>query len=121
MIRSLTSALALMTVLTISGAAFAEGAIAVNDDQGTKASEVGYGVGEGATRAEAEADAMKQCKSSGNDSCEVVVHYSHCGAYASSKKYSGIGWGDTEEIAKEKAKDKCGDEACRIVVSDCTK
>lgn len=108
-------------ILTASGVAFAEGAIAVDDDQGTKSAEVGYGVGEGATRAEAEADALATCKKSGNSGCEVVVHYSHCGAYASSKKYSGIGWGDSEAIAKSKALDKCGDSSCRIVVSDCSK
>ena len=119
MIRSVTSALALVAMLTVSGAAFAAGAIAVDDDQGTKASDVGYGVGEGSTREEAAAMALKNCKQAGN-SCEVVVRYDTCGAYAASKKYAGKGWGKTEEIAKRKALDECGDSACRIVVSDCS-
>ena len=120
MIRSLTSALALVAVLTASGAAFAAGAIAVDDEQGTKASEVGYGVGEGSTREEAAAMALKNCKESGNSSCQVVVRYDTCGAYAGSKKYAGKGWGKTDEIAKKKELDECGDSACRIIVADCS-
>lgn len=117
MIRSFTR---VMTVLIVFGssAAFAAGAIAVDDEEGTKASEVGYGIGSGDTRDAAAADALKECKKAGNKGCKVAVKYDTCGAYAASKKYSGIGWGKSEEIAKSKALSECG-SGCRIVVSDC--
>ena len=98
--------------------ALAVGAIAVNDEAGLSASETGYGVGHGATRAEAERDAMHQCKDE-NDSCKIAVWYKVCGAYAGNAKYFGIGFGDTENIAKHQALSQCGDSSCRIVVSDC--
>lgn len=112
--------LALTAFLFNSAAAYAAGAIAVDDEEGISASEVGYGIGQGATREAAAADALAQCKSSGNSSCKVAVKYDTCGAYAASKGYSGIGWGKTEAIAKKAALEECG-SGCKIVVSDCDK
>lgn len=101
-----------------SAGAFAAGAIAVDDEEGSKASEVGYGIGTGATREEAGRDAMKECKKAGNSNCKVAVRYDTCGAYAASKTVSGIGWGSSEGEAKANALEACGG-GCRIVVSDC--
>ncbi len=120
MIRWLVGVLVLMCTLLTSTATFAAGAIAVVDAEGTKASEVGYGVGRGDTREAAAADALKDCRKVGNTGCEVVVRYDVCGAYAATKKYAGKGWGSTEAIAKQKAMEECGDPKCRVVVSDCS-
>lgn len=106
-------------VMLPSAPAFAAGAIAVDDEEGQSAKETGYGVGEGATRAEAAKHALAECKKAGNKDCKVVVRYDTCGAYAASKKHSGIGFGKTKAIATKKALDECGISACRIVVADC--
>ena len=95
-------------------------AIAVDDDTSTKGGDAGYGVGSGNTKAAAEADAMKNCKSEGNTGCAVEVSYKDmCGAYASSKKYSGHGTGMTKEAASKAALSSCGDAHCKIVATDC--
>ncbi len=93
--------------------------IAVDDDAATSGGQAGYGVGEGSSADEAKREAMKQCRSSGNHSCEVAVTYQRCGAYASSKKNSGTGTGETEKAASAAAMDNCGISACRLVVADC--
>jgi hypothetical protein len=117
--RSFLSMVAVAAVLGFSGAALAAGAIAVDDEEGTKASEVGYGIGQGATRDAAAAAAVRECKKAGNANCKVVVRYDGCGAYAASKNYSGAGWGTSESAAKAKALEECGNSACRVVVADC--
>jgi GTP cyclohydrolase III len=99
--------------------AFADGAIAVNDAEGTKPADVGYGIGGGDTKADAEANAMKQCKDSGNDQCKVMISYTKCGAYAGSYSNYGIGKGDTEEAAKAKALEQCANTKCKIIASAC--
>ena len=111
---------ALLTVSLMLGAAqaMAAGAIAVNDSDGTKASEVGYAIGTGATRDDAGANALAECKKAGNASCKVAVRYDTCGAYAGNTSSAGIGWGATEAAAKAKALDDCGG-SCTIIVSDC--
>lgn len=96
----------------------AAGAIAVDDEAGSKADEVGYGIGTGSTRDEAAADAKRECKKAGNSECKVVVRYDTCGAYAASRTYSGIGWGSSEGAAKANALEACG-SGCKIVVADC--
>lgn len=118
MIRILTSLLIAMTVLVGSNLAMAAGAIAVDDEAGSSASEAGYGVGSGSTREAAGADAMKECKKAGNTNCKVAVRYDTCGAYAASKTDSGTGWGSSEAEAKNNALEACG-AGCRLVVSDC--
>jgi hypothetical protein len=111
---------ALFLALSLLGpsSAFAYGAIAVDDDVGD--SDPGYGIATGeASEAAAKKAALAKCKKAGNDNCKVAVWFKGCGAYASSKKYSGAGWGKTEEIAKAKALEKCGSERCKIQVSEC--
>lgn len=103
-----------------SGPAFAVGAIAVDDDVGLSADQVGYGYATGAdNRKEAEHRAMQACREHGNDSCKVVVWFETCGAYAASKEHSGIGYGASREVAKRQALEQCGTEHCRIVVAEC--
>lgn len=94
--------------------------IAVDDDVGTRGGDAGYGVGEGPTRGEAEAMAKQQCRSEGNKNCAVEISYQNmCGAYASSKKYSGHGTGMSKAAAARAAREACGDEHCKVVVTDC--
>lgn len=116
--RKMIAAAVMAAGLALSGAAWAAGAIAVDDADATKASEVGYGIGTGATREEAGIDAVRECKKAGNSSCKVAVRYDTCGAYATSKDYTGVGWGSTEGEAKSNALEACG-AGCRIAVSDC--
>jgi hypothetical protein len=95
-------------------------AIAVDDDTSTAGGDAGYGVGQGGSKAEAESQAMKACKGEGNSGCAVEVSYnSGCGAYASSKKYSGHGTGGSKAVASAAAMKSCGDSSCKIVVADC--
>lgn len=94
--------------------------IAVDDDTSTAAGNAGYGVGTGGSKAAAEADAMKNCKSEGNKGCQVEISFqSGCGAYASSKQHSGDGTGATKAAASAAAKSNCGDGSCKVVVADC--
>lgn len=94
--------------------------IAVDDDTSTRGGDAGYGVGTGDTKSDAESEALKQCKKEGNKSCSIEISYKDtCGAYASSKKYAGHGTGKSEAAAKKAALGSCGDDACKIVVSDC--
>src|SRR4051812_22346938 len=51
-----------VTLSFAASSAWAIGAIAVDDEEGTKASEVGYGVGYGSDKASAQREAVKQCK-----------------------------------------------------------
>jgi len=113
------TAFALALFFAQSGAAWATGAIAVDDQAGSKPSDAGYGIGFGDSKEAAEAAALAKCKSFGNASCKVAVWFEKCGAYASSAEKYGIGWAATEEDAKAKALDSCGNGHCRVVASDC--
>ena len=94
-------------------------AIAIDDEPGLKGGQAGYGVGEGDSADDANAGALRNCRSSGNGKCVVAITYQTCGAYASSREHSGIGTGNTEASARGAAREQCGIEACRVVVSDC--
>ncbi|RWX81798.1 DUF4189 domain-containing protein [Neorhizobium lilium] len=116
--RKIIPTLALAVILTAQASAvFAFGAIAVNDSQGTAASEAGYGLGWGTTRKEAERNAVKECKSAGNDECEVAVWFERCGAYAGDRVNYGIGYGETKKAAEKMSLKDC--PKCQIIVSDC--
>jgi hypothetical protein len=93
------------------------GVIAVDDQVGDK--DPAYGVGGGDSKAEATQNAMKFCKEATGKSCEVAVSYQKCGAYAASKKYSGIGIASTAQDAKKKALDGCNNASCRVLVAEC--
>jgi hypothetical protein len=116
--RKILSTISLAIVISAQASSvFAFGAIAVNDSQGTAASEAGYGVGWGSTRKEAERNAVRECKSAGNDECEVAVWFERCGAYAGDRVNYGIGYGETLKTAENMALKDCPN--CQLIVSDC--
>lgn len=114
-------ALAVALLATVYGTpGLAAGAIAVDDAEGMKAGDVGYGTATGYSTREAAGDAaLQNCKDEGNTNCKVVVRFDTCGAYAGSADYFGIGWGKSEKAAQSAALDQCGNKSCKIVVSDC--
>jgi dsRNA-specific ribonuclease len=101
----------------LSTSAFAFGAIAVDDEQGMAADEAGWGVGWGSSRSEAERNAMKECRSAGNESCKVAVWFEQCGAYVGDRVNFAIGYGSTKKAAESMAFKDCPN--CKLVVSDC--
>jgi hypothetical protein len=107
-------------LLPLSSGAWAEGAIAVDDQPGQKPSDAGYGIAFGDSKDSAQEAALAKCNSMGNQSCKVVLWFDKCGAYASSNEKYGIGWGDSEDDAKSKALEQCGNDHCRVVASDCS-
>lgn len=110
--------LALLAAFVIPMGVHAAGAIAVDDEEGE--TDPGYGVVTGAsTREEAARDAMKECRKSGNKNCKVVVRFDKCGAYAGSKKYYGVGYGRSQDVANTMAMNECGNKACKVLVSEC--
>ena len=100
----------------ISSSAFAYGAIAVDDQVGDEPA-YGFSTGED-SKESAQRQALKYCKEHG-DKCKVVVWFETCGAYASSKKYYGYGWGATKAKATAKALEMCGNNNCQVVVAEC--
>jgi hypothetical protein len=94
-------------------------AIAVDDTRGMRGGDAGYGVGQGATQDEARQGAMQACAKAGNTSCQIMLTYRTCGAYASSKSKYGTGTGDSEREARANALASCGNAGCQLTVSDC--
>jgi hypothetical protein len=111
--------LAVAFLVTYSAQAWATGAIAVDDEAGSKPSEAGYGIGFGDSKESAMRAALRQCMAAGNRNCSVKVWFEGCGAYASSYERFGIGWGSFRDIAEDKALESCGNNSCKIVASDC--
>lgn len=110
------------SLLALSGSIFAAGAIAVDEDPNSSPDDLGYGLGFGATTADAEKQAMYECKRyNGSHDCSVYLKFKgSCGAYAagtSEYKY-GTGSGETKEAATNAALDQCGDN-CHLVVAVC--
>ena len=103
--------------LVMHSSAFAIGAIAVDDSQGEKDPAWGVSTGED-SEASAKRAALKYCKENG-DNCKVVAWFKTCGAYASSARYYGYGYGDTKAIATGKALEMCGQNSCKVVVAEC--
>lgn len=115
--KSLSRLLILASLILPLGA-FAAGAIAVDDEEGER--DPGYGVATGeSSRDDAGRAAMAQCRKQGNKNCKVAVRFDSCGAYASSRKNSGIGYGKSEDVARTMAMNECGTKACKIVVAEC--
>lgn len=103
--------------LLVPATAFAFGAIAVDDQMGDTDPAYGFATGED-DKASAQKKALKYCKENG-DNCKVVVWFETCGAYASSKKYYGYGYGATKAVATKKALEMCGRNSCQVVVAEC--
>lgn len=108
---------AAMITCAVATSAFAAGAIAVDDEQGMAAEDAGYGVGYGGNRREAERNAMRECKSAGNEGCKVVVTFEECAAYVGNKSHYATGTGSTLKAAEREALDAC--PRCKLIVSDC--
>lgn len=119
---------ALVAVLfMISGPAVAEesyGAIAYSPEADNSAA-----AADKATRAEAEAAALKSCREatkSNPDSCQSALWFKDaCGALVRDAKGSawGTGWGDTQKIATNWASGVCqqfGGSYCKLVVAVCS-
>jgi hypothetical protein len=111
--------LCLVAALSISGSACAVGAIAVVDEEGDSASEVGYYIvfNEDSESAAKKA-ALKDCRADGNKNCKIGVWFTKCGAYATSETTYGYGTGKTKGAAQQNALDGCG-SGCKVVVADC--
>ena len=112
-----TAALLLSLGLLFQGNAFAIGAIAVDDSVGEKDPAWGISTGED-SEAAAKASALKACKENG-ENCKVVGWFKTCGAYASSAKYFGYGFGATKAIATNKAMEMCAQNSCKLVTAEC--
>lgn len=108
--------LALVAPLSV----FAVGAIAVDDEEGDKASDAGYYVTTGeASESAAKKAAMKGCKDLGLKNCKIGVWFTKCGAYASSTENYGYGTGKSKQAAIDSAIDNCGQKSCKIVAAEC--
>lgn len=109
--------LTLAASVAFTSNAFAIGAIAVDDSVGD--TEPGYGISVGEeTEAAAKKAALKLCKQH-NDNCKIVGWFKTCGAYASSKKYYGYGFGATKAAATKAALEMCGQNSCTVVTTEC--
>jgi hypothetical protein len=108
------------TAFAVTPALAAWDSIAVDDDVNTKGGDAGYGVGNGDTKAAAEAEAIKNRKSEGNSGCKIEISYQNtCGAYASSQKHAGHATGANKAAASKAAMTACGEGSCKVVVADC--
>lgn len=112
--------LAMLALLIAPSFSFAIGAIAVDDEEGLKADEVGYYYVTGEdSEAAAKKEALKGCKKEGNKNCKIAGWFKNCGAYVVSKKYSGYGYGKTKQAAIDMAMEECGNNACKVAVAQC--
>ena len=49
----------------------------------------------------------------------MVGWFKTCGAYASSAKYFGYGFGATKAVATSKAMEMCAQNSCKLVTAEC--
>ncbi len=113
-------AFALYLALVAPMSAFAVGAIAVDDEEGDKASDVGYYVATGEdSEGAAKKAAMKGCRELGMKNCKIGVWFTKCGAYAASKENYGYGTGKSKQAASDAAIDGCGQKSCKVVAAEC--
>lgn len=118
MIKRIAAVAALFISFSLPHAAFAYGAIAVDDEVGDDEPGYGLAVGED-TQEAAKHAALKYCRENGNKHCKVAVWFKQCGAYAASNKYYGYGYGATKAIARKNAMKMCAHDSCEVKVADC--
>jgi hypothetical protein len=107
-------------LLGAAQSAFAWGAIAVDDEAGQSAREIGYGYVTGANNeAAAERGAMAECRKRNNKNCKVVLTFESCGAYAADRSKWGTAEGISENASRRNAIAQCGTAACKVAVSVC--
>lgn len=110
---------ALLGALLLPVSAFAWGAIAVDDQDGQKADDVGYGYVTGEESEDAaKRGALRECRKK-NKTCKVMITFETCGSYAVSGRRWGTGEGSTEGAARRVALLNCGNAACKPVISEC--
>jgi Domain of unknown function (DUF4189) len=97
--------------------AFAIGAVAVDTSVQTTEPAYGYSIGH-RTQAAAEQAALEYCQEHA-DNCKVIFWFKTCGAYATSKKYYGYGYGNTKAEATANALKMCARNSCEVVVAKC--
>jgi len=103
-----------------SGYALAAGAIAVDDQPGSKPSDAGYGIGLAIPRESAQ---NRPPWPNATPPATRPARSSYCSTNAApmpvpTRKY-GHWLGDSEDDAKTKALAQCGNGLCRVVASDC--
>jgi hypothetical protein len=97
---------------------YAWGAISI--DAAASTSSPAYGVGGGASEAEASENAQKFCKEAGGGKgCKVMATYEQCGAFASNGHSAGWGKAPTKDKAEANAMSACEKKDCVMVTSDC--
>jgi hypothetical protein len=117
----LLRALAFAGALALStGGALAWGAIAIDDEQGQSAADIGYGyvTGEDSEDA-ARRGALRECRKRNTRSCKVVLTFEECGAYAVDRRNWGSSEGKSEASARRNSLLQCGSGTCRVAVSVC--
>lgn len=110
---------AMLAVIAMPAAAFAWGAIAVQDGEGLSAADIGYGyVVNEKSENDARRGALHECRKK-NETCKVAITFETCGSYAASGRRWGTGEGATEGAARRQALLNCGNAACKPVVTEC--
>lgn len=116
--KKLLALLCSLTLLTPMSA-FSVGAIAVDDVEGDRASDVGYYVVTGEdSEAAAKNAALRGCRNEGMKNCRIGVWFTRCGAYATSPSKTGWGTGSSKAQATENALEGCG-AGCKLVIAEC--
>ena len=115
----LVAGIAFGMILVGTLAASAAGWSAIAVDFRNDMSTTPYGVGRGASPAEAGTAALAFCAKASGTNCKVVVSYTNCGAFAAGKNSVGYGMANAKTAAESKALGGCFGGNCRIVVSDC--
>ncbi|CAK0753493.1 DUF4189 domain-containing protein [uncultured Gammaproteobacteria bacterium] len=96
------------------------GAIAVDDVARAKDAKDGLIlIVDAPSQAEAERQALAECKKAGNSHCRLMLWFETCGAYAASRSFFGVGTGPTVAEAERLAIQHCGNRNCTVVVSRC--
>jgi uncharacterized protein DUF4189 len=115
-----TSFAAIALASVSAGAAFAWGAIAVDDHDGEDPGEAGYAlITDSPSRNAASIEALSSCQANGSSDCRLVLTFQKCGAYAASRNLYGAGTGNTVAEAEKRALASCNDPFCTVIVSDC--
>ncbi len=118
--RSIRAVVTAGLLLGAAQSAFAWGAIAVDDEAGQSARDIGYGYVTGAnSEAAAERGAMAECRKRNTKNCKVALTFETCGAYAVDKSNWGAAEGISEAASRRGAIAYCGTAACKVAVAVC--
>ena len=87
-------------------AAFAAGAIAVNDEEGAATHDYAM-ASDAMSMVDAGDQAIQECRSHGGKSCVIAVRFNRCGALAINNMMYRVGVGATAAEASRKALESC--------------